>query len=328
MKAIVCTKYGPPEVLQFQDVEKPVPKENEVLIKVHASTATTAGLSGRQGKPFVARLFTGLTKPKKNILGMELAGEIEAVGNDVKLFKEGDQVFGLCGVSFGANAEYKCLSEDAALIIKPTNMTYEESVAVVEGGLTALNFLRNKAHIQSGQQVLIYGASGSVGTASIQVAKYVGAEVTGVCSTTNLEMVKSLGADMVIDYTKEDFTKNGQTYDIIFDTVGKRSFPLCKESLKQKGVYLDAAGLGTIFFMLWTSMFGGKKAILTATYLRPAREITKDLIFLKELVEAGKMKPVIDRRYPLDQTAEAHRYVETGRKKGNVVITFEHNTSS
>ena len=326
MKAIVCTKYGAPDVLQLQEVEKPVPKDNEVLINVHAATATAAGLNGRKGEPFFTRFFTGLTKPKKNILGIELAGEIEAVGNDVKLFKEGDQVFGMTGgVALGAYAEFKCMPEDGALVIKPTNMTYEESVAVVEGGLTALNFLRNKANIQSGQKVLIYGASGSVGTASIQVAKYFGAEVTGVCSSANLELVKSLGADMVIDYTKEDFTKNGQTYDIIFDTVGKRSFSLCKGSLTQKGVYLDAAGVATIFPMLWTSMFGSKKAILTATYVRPASEITKDLIVLKELIEAGKIQSVIDRRYPLEQTAEAHRYVETGRKKGNVVITVEHN---
>ena len=328
MKAIVCTKYGPPEVLQLQEVEKPVAKDNEVLIKVHAATATTAGLAGRKGEPFFSRLFTGLTKPKKNILGMELAGEIEAVGKDVKLFKEGDQVFGTTGIALGAHAEYKCLPEDAALLIKPTNMTYEESVSVIEGGLTALNFLRNKGNIQSGQKVLIYGASGSVGTASVQVAKCFGAEVTGVCSTANLELVRSLGADTVIDYTKEDFTKNGQTYDIIFDTVGKRSFSLCKGSLTQKGVYLDAAGVATIFPMLWTSMFGSKKAILTATYLRSASKITKDLIFLKELIEAGKIKPVIDRRYPLEQTAEAHRYVEKGHKKGNVVITLKHNSKT
>ena len=322
MKAIVCTKYGPPEVLQLQEVEKPVPNDNEVLIRVHAATATAAGLIGRKGEPFFVRFFMGLTKPKKNILGQELAGEIEAVGKDVKLFNEGDQVFGMTGIALGAHAEFKCMPEDGALVIKPTNMTYEESVAVVEGGLTALNFLRNKGNIQSGQKVLIYGASGSVGTASIQVAKYFGAEVTGVCSTANLKLVKSLGADMVIDYTKEDFTQNGQSYDIIFDTVGKRSFSRCKGSLKQKGVYLDAAGVATIFPMLWTSMFGSKKAILTATYVRPAREITNDLIFLKELIEAGKIKPVIDRRYPLEQIAEAHRYVEKGHKKGNVVITL------
>ena len=325
MKAIVCTEYGPPEVLQLREVEKPVPKDNELLIKIHAATATTSGLSGRKGEPYFARLFTGLAKPKKNILGMELAGEIEAVGKDVKLFKAGDQVFGHTGMDFGTHVEYKCLPEDAALLIKPTNMTYEESAAVIEGGLTALNFLSNKANIQSAQKVLIYGASGSVGTAAIQVAKYFGAEVTGVCSTGNLELVTSLGADMVIDYTQADFTKNGETYDIIFDTVGKRSFPLCKGSLTQKGIYLDAAGLGTIFHMLWTSLFSAKKAILTATYVRPATEIMKDLVVLREIIEAGKIKGVIDRHYPLEQVAEAHRYVETGHKKGNVIITFEHN---
>ncbi len=323
MKAIVYTKYGSPDVLQLKEVEKPVPKDNEVLIKVHAATATTSGLSGRKGEPFFSRLFTGLTKPKKNILGIELAGEIEVVGKDVKLFKIGDRIFGHTGLSFGAYAEFICLPEDAALVIKPTNMTYEESVAVVEGALTALHFFRDKGNIQSGQKVLIYGASGSVGTASIQVAKYYGAEVTGVCSTVNLELVKSLGADMVIDYTKEDFTKNGVTYDIIFDTVGKSSFSRCKSSLKQKGVYLDAAGVATIFPMLWTSMFGSKRAIIKATYVRPPGKITKDLVFLKELIEAGKIKSVIDRRYPLEQTAEAHRYVETGHKKGNVVITVQ-----
>jgi NADPH:quinone reductase-like Zn-dependent oxidoreductase len=328
MNAIVCTKYGPPEVLQLLEVEKPVPNHNELLIKVHAAAATAAGLAGRKGEPFFTRLFTGLTKPKKNILGMELAGEIEAVGKDVELFKEGDQVFGLTGITLGAHAEFRCLPEDATLLIKPTNMSYEESVAVVEGGLTALNFLRNKANIQSGQKVLIYGASGSVGTASVQIAKQFGAEVTGVCSTANLELVKSLGADRVIDYTKEDFTENGRTYDIIFDTVGKRSFSQCKGSLTQKGVYLDAAGVATIFPMLWTSLFGRKKAILAATYLRSASEITKDLILLKELIEAGKIEAVIDRRYPLAQTAEAHRYVETGRKKGNVVITVAHNNQT
>ena len=322
MKAIVCTKYGAPEVLQLQEVEKPVPKDNEVLIKVHAATATTAGLIGRKGEPFFVRFFMGLRKPKNNILGQELSGAIEAVGKDVTLFKEGDQVFGMTGISLGAHAEFKCMPEDGALVIKPTNMTYEESVAVVEGALTALHFLRNKGNIQSGQKVLIYGASGSVGTASIQVAKYFGAEVTGVCSTANLEWVKSLGANVVIDYAKEDFTKKGQTYDIIFDTVGKRSFSQCKGSLTQNGFYLDAAGVATIIPMLWTSMFSSKKAILTATYVRPAREMTKDLIFLKELIETGKIKSVIDRRYPLEQTAEAHRYVETGHKKGNVVITL------
>lgn len=324
MKAIVCTKYGAPDVLQLQEIEKPVPKDNEVLIKIHSAAVTTAGLHGRKGEPFFTRLFSGLTKPKKDILGMELSGEVEATGKDVKLFKKGDEVFGLTGMSLGANAEYKCLPEDAALILKPANTTYEESAALIEGGLTALNFLRNKGNIQSGQKVLIYGASGSVGTASIQIAKHFGAEVTGVCSTANLEMVKSLGADVVIDYTKEDFTKNSKTYDIIFDTVGKCSFPLCKGSLKEKGIYLDAAGLSTVFHMLWTSLLGSKKAILTATYVRSANAIKKDLIHLKELIEAKKIIPVIDKRYPFEQIVGAHRYVETGRKKGNVIISLAH----
>ena len=321
MQAIVCTKYGGPDVLQIQEVEKPIPKDNEVLIKVHAATATASGLNGRKGEPVFARLLMGLTKPKKNILGAELAGEIEAVGKDVKLFQVGDQVFGIDYRGQGAYAEYVCRPENGALVIKPTRSTYEESVAVIEGALTALTFLKGKANIQGGQKVLIYGASGSVGTASIQVAKYFGTEVTGVSSSANLELVKSLGADMVIDYTNEDYTKNGQTYDIIFDTVGKTSFSHCKGSLKQKGVYLNAANPATLFPMLWTSKFTKKKAIITASGLRPASEMTKDLIFLKDLIEAEKIRPVVDRRYPLEQTAEAHRYVETGHKKGNVVIT-------
>ncbi|UII80076.1 NAD(P)-dependent alcohol dehydrogenase [Flagellimonas sp. CMM7] len=320
MKAIVCTKYGTPDVLQFQEVEKPVAKEDEILIKIHAAAVTTAGLIGRKGEPFFTRLFSGLFKPKKNILGMELAGEIEAIGENVKLFEEGEQVFGLTGMSLGSNAEYKSLSENAAVIRKSSNTDYVESVAVIEGGLTALNFLNNKGKIQRGQKVLIYGASGSVGTASIQLAKYFGAEVTGVCSTANIKMVKLLGANTAIDYTKEDFTKNGQTYDIIFDTVGKQSFFRCRDSLKPQGVYLDAAGISTIFHMCWTSLFSRKKAILTATYMRPTSVIKRDLAILKELVEAGEIKPVIDRCYTLEQTAEAHQYVETGRKKGNVVI--------
>lgn len=326
MKAIVCTGYGTPDVLELQKVDKPEPKDNEVLIKIHAAAVTAAGLIGRKGEPFFTRLFSGLIKPKNNILGMELAGEIEAIGKNVRMFREGEKIFGLTGTALGSNAEYKCLSEDAALIKKPANMNFEEAAAVIEGGLTALNFLKTKGKIQSGQKVLIYGASGSVGTASIQIAKYFGAEVTGVCSTTNLEMVKSLGADSVIDYTKEDFTQMGQTYDIIFDTVGKRSFPACKDSLKPDGIYLAAAGLSTVFHMIWTSLFSRKKAILAATYVRPTRVIKQDLVILKELVEAGEIKPVIDKHYPLEQTVEAHRYVETGRKKGNVVITMDNLT--
>lgn len=322
MKAVVCTQYGSPEVLQIQEVKKPVPRDNEILIKIHAAAVTTAGLIGRKGEPVFTRLFSGLTKPKKNILGMELAGEIEAIGKNVTSFKEGEPVFGLTGTALGSNAAYKCLSEDTAVIKKPTNMTYEESAAIIEGGLTALNFLRNKGNIRRGQKVLIYGSSGSVGTASIQITKHIGAEVTGVCSTVNVEMVKSLGADTVIDYTKEDFTKQGQTYDIIIDTVGKLSFPLCRDALKPEGTYLDAAGLSTIFHMLWTSLFSRRKAILATTYVRPATAIKKDLIDLKGLIEAEKIKPVIDKRYSLEQIAGAHRYVETGRKKGNVTISM------
>jgi NADPH:quinone reductase-like Zn-dependent oxidoreductase len=324
MKASVCTKYGTSDVLQLKEVEKPIPKDNEVLIRVYATTVTAADCAFRSGDPFMARFYTGLRKPKRPILGTELAGEIEAVGKDVKLFKKGDQIFASSSTSFGAHAEYKCLPEEGVLAIKPANSTYGEAAASCDGALTALPFLRDQAKIQNGQKVLIYGASGSVGTFAVQLAKYFGAEVTGVCSTTNLEMVKSLGADKVIDYTKEDFTKSGQTYDIIFDTVGKSSFSRCKRSLKQSGVYLSTVPTPAIMLqMLWTSKFGSKKAMFAATGLRPPSEKTKDLFFLGELIEAGRIKPAIDRRYPLEQIAEAHSYVEKGHKKGNVVITLE-----
>lgn len=325
MQALVCTGYGPPDVLQIQQIEKPVPQDNELLIKVHAATATTAGLIGRSGKPYFTRLFSGLTEPKNKILGIELAGEVVAIGKDVTRFKVGDQVFGMTGAkTLGAYVQFKCLAEDQALLTKPENMSYEESAAIVEGGLTAVNFLKHNAGIQQGQKVLINGASGAVGTAAVQVAKYYGADVTGVCSGANLEMVKALGADNVIDYTQEDFTKNGQSYDIIFDTVGKSSFSQCKASLKPNGIYLDSGNVSTVFPMLWTSLVGGKKAIMAATYLRSASETREDLALLKEMAEAGHIKAAIDRQYPLAQTAEAHTYVETGRKKGNVVINIPH----
>jgi NADPH:quinone reductase-like Zn-dependent oxidoreductase len=320
MKAIVCTKYGPPDVLELQEVAKPVPKEHEILIHVHATVVTPADIAFRKGEPFLGRLFSGLIRPKR-IPGVEFAGDIEAVGTAVTLFQKGDQVFGTAGVGFGAHAEYLCLGEEGVVARTPTTMTYEEAVAVCDGALTALVFLRDEAHMQRGQKVLINGASGAVGAAAVQLARYFGAEVTGVCSTTNVAMVKSLGAEAVIDYTKEDFTTNGQTYDIIFDAVGKSSFSRCKGSLTHRGVYLATVPtLAILLQTVWTAKIGSKKAIFTATGLKQRKA---NLIFLGELVEAGKLQAVIDRRYPLEHIAEAHRYVEKEHKKGNVVIAVE-----
>jgi NADPH:quinone reductase-like Zn-dependent oxidoreductase len=330
MKAIVVPKYGPPEVLQLKEVEKPSPKDNEVLIRVYATPVNYGDITARNfgniplgefnmPMPLMlpARIAFGFRKPKKPILGSELAGKIEAIGKDVTKFRKGDQVFAYCGMNMGANAEYLCMPEHGSVAIKPANMTYEEASAVPYGGIMALNLLK-KVNIKRGQKVLINGASGGIGSMALQLAKYYGAEVTGVCSSPRLALIRSLGADKVIDYTKEDFTNKGERYDLIFDILGRSSFSRCKGSLTPNGRYLLASfKMRQLFQMLWTSIIGSKKVICAFASEKPG-----DLDFLRELVEAGKIKTVIDRCYPLEQTAEAHRYVEKGLKKGNVVINI------
>ena len=320
MKAIVYTEYGSADVLQLKEVAKPTPEDNEVLIRIKATMVTAVDSTFRQGASLSGRFYTGLKRPKRPVLGTTLAGEVEAVGKDVTLFKKGDQIFGATA-NFGTHAEYICLPEDGALAPKPASITYEEAVAT-NAVLTALPFLRDEGQIQSGQKVLINGASGSVGSYAVQLAKEAGADVTGVCSTEKMEFVKSLGADKVIDYKNEDFTNSDETYDIIFDAAGKSSYGRSKHLLKENGIYLSTVLSPRIIFdMLWTSIAGSKKAKIAFAGLRPASEQAKDLRYLTKLLEAGKLKSLIDRSYPLAQTAEAHRYVETGRKKGSVVIT-------
>ncbi len=312
MKAVICTRYGAPEVLQIRQIERPIPKNNEILIKIYATTVHIGDTKIRSFKPGMGffldllvkpmmRIMIGFKGPRKKILGMELAGEIETVGKNVTLFKQGDKVFASTELRFGTYAQYICLPENGLIAPLPTNTTYEEASPIPNGALTALLLLR-KATIQKGQKVLIYGASGSVGTFAVQLAKYFETHVTGVCSTTNLKMVKSLGADKVIDYTQENFTKNNVAYDIVFDAVGKLSSSECKKSLKNNGVCLN---------------------VLTSSNGLKLKSV--DLLFLKELVESKKLRAVIDKTYTLDQIVEAHSYVEKGHKKGNVVIAVEHN---
>jgi NADPH:quinone reductase-like Zn-dependent oxidoreductase len=319
MKAMTMARYGPPDVFQLVDVAKPVPKDGEVLIKIRATTVTSAECAMRKGQPVWGRLLIGLLRPRKrySTLGIEFAGDIEAVGRGVTRFAVGDAVYGFAGFNVGTNAEYKCLPETGSMALKPENLTYEEAAAAVDGTTTALFFLRDKAQIQSGQHVLINGASGSIGTYAVQLAKHLGATVTAVCSTRNVDLVTALGADQVIDYTTTDFTDCSGQYDIIFDTIGKSSFRRCRRALKPQGIFMSTTGLITnMALSFWTSVRGGKR-------VKSGMSIQKNeaLVFIRGLIETGQLKPVIDRRYPLEQLGEAHRYVETGRKRGNVVIT-------
>jgi NADPH:quinone reductase-like Zn-dependent oxidoreductase len=320
MRAVICTKYGPPEVLQLKEIEKPVPKDNEILIKVHATTVTVADVRIRSFTIppsfwLPARIILGITKPRKPILGVELAGEIESVGKNVKRFKQGDQVFAATLSDFGAYAEYKCLSEDRPIAMRPANISYEEAATIPIGARTALNYLK-KGNIKKGKKVLVYGASGSVGTYAVQLAKYYGAEVTGVCSGANLNLVKSLGADEVIDYKEENFTSKLGMYDMILVAIDKWSFSIANKFLKKDGVYLNVTAPVKSLPMMWVSMTTRKKIIVG----HKSSESAEDLTFLKNLVEAGAIKPVIDRSYTLDRIVEAHQYVDQGHKKGNVVI--------
>ena len=325
MKAAIYSRYGPPEVVKLAETEKPVPKDNEVLIKVHATTVNRTDCGFRSADYFIVRFFSGLIRPKNQILGNEFAGEIETIGKNVRSFNPGERVFGYNDTKFGAHAGYMVMGEDEPLTTIPANMTYEEAAPITEGGHYALCDIR-AAKIKSGQRILINGATGAIGSAAVQIVKSLGAEVTAVCGTQHVELVKSLGADTVIDYKKEDFTKINKTFDVVFDAVGKSSFGKCKPLLTKGGIYMSTE-LGYMsqnpFLAMITSLTGGKKVLF------PLPTITKDdVIFLKELAENGKYKPLIDRRYPLEQIVEAYRYVETGQKIGNVIITPEHKSKT
>ena len=318
MKAVINTVYGPPEVTRLMDVNKPTPGDNEVLIKVHATTVNRTDCGFRSAQYFITRIFSGLFRPRNKTLGNEFAGEVESIGKSVMSFRVGDKVFGYDDKKFGAHAEYKTMAEGGAITTIPANRTYEEAAPITEGSHYALCDIR-AAKIKSGQNILIYGATGAIGSAAIQLVKYFGANVTAVCNTKNIELVRSLGADVVIDYTKQDYTRTDQKFNLVFDAVGKSSFGQAKKVLTDKGIYISTE-LGknseNIFLALLTPLFGGREVLF------PIPTISKeDVVFLKELVETGKYKPVIDRRYTLEQIVEAYRYVETGHKTGNVVIT-------
>jgi NADPH:quinone reductase-like Zn-dependent oxidoreductase len=325
MKAVVYDRYGPPEVLRIADVERPVPKEDEVLIKVHATTVNRLDVHTREANrksglavSLLSRMVSGLRRPRQPILGSEFAGEVEAVGATVKEFAVGDRVFGNSGLRFGAHAEFMCMRESARIAHMPAGVSFGEAAPITDGALNALTCL-SAADLGKGRRILIYGASGAIGTAGVQLARYFDADVTAVCNTKNLELVKSLGADSVIDYTQEDFTKNGQTYHVIFDAVGKHSFMRSKGSLEPGGMYLPTDGFENLVLALWTPRFGDKKVVFQI----PPRQTKQDVLFLKQLVEAGKFRPVIDRTYTLEEVVEATRYVETEQKTGNVVLTVE-----
>jgi NADPH:quinone reductase-like Zn-dependent oxidoreductase len=326
MRAVVYDRYGPPDVLRLEDVECPVPKEDEVLVKIHATTVNRLDVHTREANrrsglavSLLSRLVSGLRRPRQRILGTEFAGEVEGVGAAVREFAVGDQVFGNSGLRFGAHAEYMCVREGGRIALKPAGMSFEEAAAVSDGALNALWCLRG-ADLRKGQRMLIYGASGAIGTAGVQLAKYFGADVTAVCNTKNLELVRSLGADRVIDYTQEDFTKNGETYDFIFDAVGKHSFRRSRDSLRRGGCYLATDGFRNLILALWTSRIGDKRVVFQI----PPRYAKQDLLFIKELIEAGRYRAVIDRSYPLEEVIGAARYVETEQKTGNVVLTVSH----